>query len=361
MSSASYDVEHAGGPGDSKDISWIFDKYAGSDGRIAVKHFLEIVEKYRTSLSEETIDKLLQYTDKNKDGYITKEELTQLQSENVHSVARKTGVDVKELNTFNKGVKAVGNFVLLNDEDKELYYEHYSCCPPPLFMILVSVAEIAVYIYYGVTLGEWLTYHRDLLQSPLVFDPSKREQAWRFFSYMLTHAGLEHVGFNVFVQLILGVPLEMVHGPLRISAVYMAGVIAGSLASSIFDPYTILVGASGGVYAMFTAHLANVILNGDVMHKVSSLLRTFFVLFILCFDFGYSIYRRFDSSSGGAKVSFVAHVAGALAGLTMGLIVLKNFRKSLTDKIVFWVAVAVYIALMVFAIFWNIFWPGYDL
>ena len=37
-------------------------------------------------------------------------------------------------------------------------------------------------------------------------------------------------------------------------------ILSGSLASSIFDPYTILVGASGGVYAMFTAHLANVIL-----------------------------------------------------------------------------------------------------
>lgn len=53
-----------------------------------------------------------------------------------------------------------------------------------------------MYIYYGVTLGEWLTYDADLLQSPLVFDPKKRQQAWRFVSYMLVHAG--YVKPNIF-------------------------------------------------------------------------------------------------------------------------------------------------------------------
>lgn len=61
---------------------------------------------------------------------------------------------------------------------------------------------------------------------------------------------------------------------------YVVLFLKGSLASSIFDPNTYLVGASGGVYAMFTAQLANVILNGDVMHKLSSLLRTVAVLLV---------------------------------------------------------------------------------
>lgn len=87
---------------------------------------------------------------------------------------------------------------------------------------------------------------------------------------------------------------------------------------------------------------------------------TYQISLAVCFDFGYSIYRRFDNSTGGAKVSFVAHVAGALAGLSVGLMVLKNFQKSLTDKVFFWVAVALYISVMVFAILWNIFWHGYD-
>ena len=38
---------------------------------------------------------------------------------------------------------------------------------------------------------------------------------------------LEQLGFNALLQLMIGVPLEMVHGILRISLLYMAGVLAG--------------------------------------------------------------------------------------------------------------------------------------
>lgn len=74
-----------------------------------------------------------------------------------------------------------------------------------------------------------------------------------------------HLGFNLVVQLLVGLPLEMVHGSLRIGTVYMAGVIAGSLGTSVFDTDVYLVGASGGVYALLAAHLANVLLNYNNM------------------------------------------------------------------------------------------------
>lgn len=49
---------------------------------------------------------------------------------------------IEEITTFRKGVKGVGNYVLTNEDDKKIYYEHYTCLPPPLFMLLVSVAEV---------------------------------------------------------------------------------------------------------------------------------------------------------------------------------------------------------------------------
>lgn len=61
---------------------------------------------------------------------------------------------------------------------------------------------------------------------------------------------------NLVVQLLLGIPLEMVHRWWRVLLVYLAGVIAGSLGTSITDPGVFLAGASGGVYALITAHLA---------------------------------------------------------------------------------------------------------
>lgn len=63
----------------------------------------------------------------------------------------------------------------------------------------------------------------------------------------------------------MGLPLEMVHGSARIGCVYMAGVVAGSLGTSVFDTDVYLVGASGGVYALLAAHLSNVLLNYNNM------------------------------------------------------------------------------------------------
>lgn len=57
----------------------------------------------------------------------------------------------------------------------------------------------------------------------------------------------------------------MVHKWWRVGIVYIAGVVAGSLASSITDPHSYLAGASGGVYALLAAHLASVAINWSEM------------------------------------------------------------------------------------------------
>lgn len=97
--------------------------------------------------------------------------------------------------------------------------------------------------------------------SMFIYRPDRRHEIWRFVLYMVLHAGWFHLGFNVAVQLLFGLPLEMVHGSTRIACIYFSGVLAGSLGTSIFDPEVYLVGASGGVYALLAAHLANVLLN----------------------------------------------------------------------------------------------------
>lgn len=69
-----------------------------------------------------------------------------------------------------------------------------------------------------------------------------------------------HIVVNLAFQLLLGLPLEMVHKWWRVSLLYFAGVIAGSLATSITDPWVRLAGASGGVYSLLTAHIATIVM-----------------------------------------------------------------------------------------------------
>jgi len=77
---------------------------------------------------------------------------------------------------------------------------------------------------------------------------------------MLVHSSPSHLWGNVVFQLILGVILEVTHHWKRVGALYIAGVIGGSLAITVLNPNTYGVGASSGVYALLTAHVATIIM-----------------------------------------------------------------------------------------------------
>lgn len=63
------------------------------------------------------------------------------------------------------------------------------------------------------------------------------------------------------------------HGSIRVAIIYFAGVFAGSLGTSVVDSEVYLVGASGGVYALLAAHLANITLNyGQMKYATAQLI-----------------------------------------------------------------------------------------
>lgn len=76
---------------------------------------------------------------------------------------------------------------------------------------------------------------------------------------MFVHTDFGHILGNLVLQFFLGLALELVHHWWRVSLVYVAGVLAGSLGHSLTTT-TSLAGASAGVYALITAHIATVIM-----------------------------------------------------------------------------------------------------
>ncbi|XP_073703705.1 rhomboid-related protein 2 [Garra rufa] len=246
---------------------------------------------------------------------------------------------------------------MLPEELRETYLERANCCPPPIFIILVSLAELGVFIYYAVwrPQTQWVTLGVGIWESPLTYKPEQREEAWRFLSYMFVHAGVEHIMGNMIMQLFLGIPLEMVHKGFEVGMVYMAGVLAGSLASSIFDPYSALVGASGGVYALMGGYFMNAIVNFGEMKVFLGVFRILIILLIVGTDVGFAIYRRFVTHEAGLKVSFVAHIAGGVAGMTIGYVFFTNYNKALLKDPRFWLCIVGYITFLFFAIIFNIF------
>lgn len=250
----------------------------------------------------------------------------------------------------------ISNWMLPPDH-RITYMERANCLPPPIFIISVSIIELGVFIYYAVwkPQKQWITLDSGITNSPFIYLPDKREEAWRFVSYMLVHAGVQHIIGNLFLQLFLGIPLEMVHKGHRVGLVYIAGVIGGSLASSIFDPHLALVGASGGVYALIGGYFMNVIVNFKDMVPLFGIFRILSIVLIVGTDVGFALYRRYISKVAGPQVSFVAHFAGGLAGMSIGYTVFSCFDKNLIKDPRFWICIAAYVAFLVFAVFFNIF------
>lgn len=81
-----------------------------------------------------------------------------------------------------------------------------------------------------------------MAEHPLVLHPLRLHQPWGYLTYFLVHVDLVSLVVNLFVQLVVGLPLEVVHGSFRIALIYACGVLSGSVATSIFDPYVRLAG-----------------------------------------------------------------------------------------------------------------------
>lgn len=181
---------------------------------------------------------------------------------------------------------------------------------------------------------------------------------------MLLHANWFHLGFNVFVQIVVGAPLELVHGSIRIACIYLAGVVAGSLGTSVVDSEVFLVGASGGVYALLAANLADIMINFSTVKFVT--LKLLGILLFSSFDFAYAVYSNYfvlgESLPATTTISYIAHLTGALAGLTVGLSVLKSFEEvEVEDKenqnqrsVLWWCAFGAYFTFILFTVLFNL-------
>ncbi|CAB1429120.1 unnamed protein product [Pleuronectes platessa] len=246
---------------------------------------------------------------------------------------------------------------MLPEDLRSKYLERTNCCPPPIFIILISIGELAVFIYYAAwkPQKQWVTLDEGIWTSPLTYKPKKREEAWRFISYMFVHAGVEHILGNLLMQLLLGIPLELVHKGFEVGMVYLAGVLAGSLASSIFDPHSALVGASGGVYALIGGYFMNAVVNFREMIPLMGVVRILVIVIIVGTDFGFAFYRRFAGDEDGMKVSFVAHFGGIVAGMTIGYVFFSAYNKKLLKDPRFWLCIVAYVVFVTFAVLFNIF------
>lgn len=211
------------------------------------------------------------------------------------------------------------------------YEARYSCKPPPVFILAITLAEIAVYVYYCLNqhvVPTWTQGCPGCRDSPLTFDPQFKKEAWRYFTYVFIHAGIGHIVMNLIVQLVVGVPLEMVHKMWRIAPIYIAGAIVAAMLQNALDPHVTLVGASGAGYAILVAHASSLVLNWSEMSF--RWYRLIAIAIFVTIDVGTALYTHYEACE--PDISHLGHVGGAVTGFLLGIVMLRNLRRHRWEK-----------------------------
>ncbi|XP_037035638.1 protein rhomboid-like [Bradysia coprophila] len=220
----------------------------------------------------------------------------------------------------------------------------------PSFIVGISI--IQVFLMYNVN-------NQDLLIN-LGYDPHRRHELWRFVTIMFVHTGFIHLWSNVIFQLILGIPLEIVHNWRRISIIYIASVVGGTLFITVLRPRIYTVGASAAVYGLLFSHLSTIILNWNEMDRKCC--RLFWLLAYMSFDIGLSIFDALQKQDVGSRTSHAAHLGGAVTGFLVSILVLKNFQshpwEEKMQKICLTILKVLGVAILIFNIVvWGLYLP----
>ncbi|XP_029733981.1 rhomboid-related protein 2 isoform X2 [Aedes albopictus] len=328
----------------------IFDKYdRNRTGLLSIQELKRMINNRRCpDLPKGFVKNLLKTADTNNDGHLDFEEFYQMSREH-HYLFRDMCV------RYCKLVIPSRNPATVDETDGE-YERSMSLWPPPLTMIVFSIVEIIFFVIDIIeTNNQMGTSTNGPMATLFIYNPQLREQAWRFVTYMFVHIGFMHIVMNLLVQIFLGVALELVHCWWRVALVYLAGVLAGSMGTSIFSPRVFLAGASGGVYALITAHIATIIMNWSQMEYAIVQL---FVFLVFCVtDLSVSIYNSIYDPYD--KVGYIAHASGALAGFLVGIGVLRNLRVRPWERKLWWCAVTIYFLLMAAGVMFHIFYPDH--
>jgi rhomboid protease GluP len=181
--------------------------------------------------------------------------------------------------------------------------------------------------------------------------PPGPDKRYRLLSHGLLHAGVQHL-FNNGISIYLGCYLlEPCLGSARTLLVFIGGVLGGAAARLTLKRKGLLVGASGGAFALNGAMLALVLLPGARVPELERQGMEIFMAVML----GMGLLLSFVPN-----ISLAAHVGGALAGmllvatglLTLGRPTLQAGEESQMAATIAWLVAAPAVAALAFSGYW---------
>jgi rhomboid protease GluP len=131
---------------------------------------------------------------------------------------------------------------------------------------------------------------------------------WRLVTAIFLHAGLLHIGFNLWVLMDIGPAVESTFSTPKFLVMFLASGVVGFLASMLWNPYGQSVGASGAVLGLIGVLIGASFHHGTLGREYRShLLR--WVIYIFVFGF---VIRGIDNA---------AHFGGLVTGALLGYLI----------------------------------------
>ena len=138
-------------------------------------------------------------------------------------------------------------------------------------------------------------------------------QWWRLITYNFLHAGILHIGFNMWCLWDLGALAESLYGTWTFGAIYMISGVAGGLMSTGLSPGRSSVGASAAIFGLAGALIASYYLGEFTIPRPMIRMQLRSLLIFV----GFNII--FGQVSG--RTDNAAHFGGLIAGLACGALI----------------------------------------
>lgn len=168
--------------------------------------------------------------------------------------------------------------------------------------------------------------------------PLRNGEWYRLITSGFTHAGLLHLGLNMWFIWIIGQMLERSIGSLRFTLLYFAALLAGSAGALIADPFALTVGASGAAFGLLGAMVVG------MRQRGMSVLRS---------EVGMLLILNLVLTFAIPGIAIGGHIGGLIGGAICGAALLAPRRERRSFEILVPIAVMVASVAIAYWAAWN--------
>ncbi|MDA7985050.1 MAG: rhomboid family intramembrane serine protease [Alphaproteobacteria bacterium] len=142
-----------------------------------------------------------------------------------------------------------------------------------------------------------------------------------FATYVFVHGGGAHLFLNCLWLLLIGQSVAQWLRTRYFLLVYFGGAFAGGALQMLLSPGAILVGASGGLFALLGAFGYRHIVLSEAARRArrGAIIRFVAIMAVMIF-----IFAMPGMSFGGGNVSWAGHLGGLLAGIALTPMVMRH-------------------------------------